>query len=112
MEKELYILWTNDNPITTEKMVLMYGHNALIKDWWEKVTVIVWGATAVLAAENKEVRVKIKEMLADGVRFVACKACADGLEVSERLEEIGIEVFYTGEFLTDILQNNKKLLTV
>ncbi len=112
MKNELFILWTNDNLITTEKMVFMYGHNGLKKGWWDQVTVIVWGATSVLAAENTNVQAKIKEMIADGVKFLACKACADSLGVSDALASLGIEVFYTGETLTQILKEKKNLLTV
>ena len=36
----LYVLWTNGNPITAEKMIFMYTINSLIKGWWEKVTLI------------------------------------------------------------------------
>lgn len=60
---DLYILWTNDNPITAEKMVFMYGMNSMIRGWWEKVTIIVWGATAPLVAENMDIRKKINPTL-------------------------------------------------
>jgi hypothetical protein len=112
MKDELYILWTNENMITTEKMVLLYGHNAKRKGWWDEVTIIVWGAPSKLAAENSNVQEKIKEMISDGVRFIACKSCADSLGVSEALASLGIEVFYTGETLTQILKDKKHLLTV
>ena len=53
--KHLYVLWTNDNPITAEKMVFMYTINSLIHGWWEKVTLIVWGATTKLVNENANI---------------------------------------------------------
>jgi len=46
---------TNDNPITAEKMVFMYTINSLIHGWWEKVTLIVWGATTKLVNENANI---------------------------------------------------------
>ena len=45
-KSHLFILWTNCNPITAEKMVFMYSSNPLLKGWWEHVTLIVWGAPA------------------------------------------------------------------
>ena len=108
----LYILWTNGDPITSEKMVFMYGINALRKKWWGKVTLIVWGAPSVLATESGAIQEKIREALEEGVYLTACKACADQLGVSEKLAELGIEVQYTGELLTRILQNGEKLLTL
>ncbi len=110
--KHLYVLWTNDNPITAEKMVFMYTINSLIHGWWEKVTLIVWGATTKLVSENKEIQKQIKEALKAGVHVTACKACADQLGVSADLENLGVEVIYWGVPLTDILKNEEKLLTV
>ena len=46
----LYIMWTTGDPVTAEKMVFMYGGNSLRNGWWEEVTIIIWGASAQLAA--------------------------------------------------------------
>jgi hypothetical protein len=113
MEKShLYILWTNDNPITSEKMVFMYGINSILQDWWEKVTIIIWGATVQLTCENEEIQGKIKEALKVGVHITACKACADQLGLTEELESQGIEVIYWGKPLTDILKSEETLITI
>ena len=109
---DLYILWTNDNPITAEKMVFMYGMNSMIRGWWEKVTIIIWGATAPLIVENTDIQKKVGEAREKGVLFIACKACADQLGVTENLEKFGITVDYTGELLTNILKSREALLTV
>jgi len=112
MNKHLYVLWTNDNLITAEKMVFMYTINSLIHGWWEKVTLIVWGATAKLVSENTDIQEKIKQAVKAGVHITACKACADQLGVTEDLEKLGIEVKYWGVPLTEILTNDEKLLTI
>jgi hypothetical protein len=111
-KKYLYVLWTNDNPMTAEKMVFMYAINSLVHGWWEKVTLIVWGATTKLVSENAEIQKKIKEALEAGVHITACKACADQLGVTHDLEKLGIEVIYWGVPLTDILKNDETLLTI
>lgn len=108
----LYVLWTNDNPITAEKMVFMYTINALIHGWWEKVTLIVWGATAKLVSEDAGIQENIKEALEAGVHITACKACADELGVTETLENMRIEVKYWGLPFTEVLKNNEKLITI
>jgi len=114
MEKvnKLYILWTNGDPITSKKMVNMYAKNSLIHGWWEEVTLIVWGKPAQLIAENEEIKKLIKENIEAGVKMTACKACADQLGVSEKLEELGIELRYWGEPLTKVLKNDEKLITI
>jgi len=108
----LYVLWTNDNLITAEKMVFMYTINALIHGWWEKVTLIVWGAPAKLVSEHADIQNKIKEALEAGVHVTACKACADQLGVTETLKQLGIEVKYWGMPLTEILKNGEHLVTI
>ena len=113
MEKtHLYVLWTNDNAITAEKMVFMYTINSLKRGWWEKVTLIIWGATAQLVGEDVTIQAKIKEALDAGVHITACKACADQLGVTETLEKLHIEVKYWGIPLTEVLKNNEHLLTI
>jgi hypothetical protein len=110
--KKLYILWTNADLITSEKMVMMYGINSKINNWWDDITIIIWGATVKLAAENAVLQEKIRQALHVGVNVSACKACADQLGVSGALEELGVEVKYWGGDLTEILKENEKLLTI
>jgi hypothetical protein len=111
-KKNLYVLWTNDNTITAEKMVFMYTINSLLHGWWEKVTLIIWGAPAKLVSENADIQEKIREAGEAGVHLTACKACADQLGVTEALESQGIEVKYWGLPLTEVLQNNEYLITI
>lgn len=111
-ENKLNILWTNDNVITAEKMVFMYGINAKKKGWWNEVTIILWGATVKLVAENERIQNLIKEAQDAGVHISACKGCADQLGVSSTLEDLDIEVMYWGEPLTEILKTDGKLLTI
>jgi hypothetical protein len=111
-QDHLYILWTNADPITADKMVFMYGLNSLKKGWWEKVTLIIWGATTKLSAENTEIQKRLSELQSEGVKLSACKACADQLEVTAILENMGVEVIYWGEPLTDLIKTGQKLLTI
>jgi len=108
----LYVLWTNDNPITAEKMVFMYAVNSLVHGWWEKVTLIIWGAPTKLVSEDETIREMVKNALEVGVHVTACKACADQLGVTENLEKLNIEVKYWGVPLTELLKSDEKLLTV
>jgi hypothetical protein len=109
---KLYILWTNADILTSEKMVMMYARNSVLNHWWDEITIIIWGATAKLVAENLLMQENIKMALHAGVHISACKACAEQLGVAEKLAELGIEVIYWGKGLTDILQGNERLITV
>ena len=108
----LYVLWTNDNLITAEKMVFRYAVNSLNRGWWEKVTLIVWGASTKLVSEDDNIQKMVKEALEAGVHITACKACADELGATETLEKLKIEVKYWGMPLTEVLINGEKLLTI
>ncbi len=110
--EHLYILWTNADILTSDKMVMMYATNAMLSKWWEAVTVIIWGATAKLVAENEQIQTRILLAQQAGVKFSACKACTDQLGTSEKLTDLGIEVVYWGVSLTEILKSGKKLITI
>ena len=102
--EHLYVLWTNDNPITAEKMVFMYTFNAKKYEWWDDITLLVWGPSAKLLTEDKELQDYVKAMLDSGINVLACKGCADIYEISDELEQIGVTVRYTGKDLTDFIK--------
>ena len=108
----LHILWTNADLDTSLGMVMMYATNSRSHGWWENVTVIIWGATAKLAAENAHIQEAIRVAMNVGVKFTACVACARQLGVVEALEAQGIEVTRWGEPLTKLLKSNETLLTI
>jgi len=108
----LHILWTNGDELTFDKMVAMYSRNAMLHRWWEEITLVIWGSPAKLAAESELVAQRIGELIQVGVKVSACKACTDALGVSERLSEMGVEIKYWGEGLTEILKEGKHLLTI
>lgn len=109
---KLYILWTNADEITSEHMVMMYAKNALLKKWWEEVTVIIWGKPQLLICENEHIRNLVLEAREAGVHFSACIACAKNLGTKEKLDSYGFEIIPWGPPLTDILKSGDKLLTV
>lgn len=111
-KKHLYILWTNDNVITAEKMVFMYAMNSLKFGWWEQVTLVIWGATAQLVSENPDIQSLLKGALERGIYVTACKACTDELGVTASLEALGVDVDYLGIALTNVLKSDEVLLTI
>lgn len=109
---KLYILWTTSEVETFDEMIFMYAFNAKKYGWWDEITVVIWGASARLAGEDELVQLKIKEMVEGGVKVEACKACADDLGVSAKLESLGVEVKYWGQPLTRVLKSGAKLITI
>ncbi|NOY08655.1 MAG: DsrE family protein [Spirochaetes bacterium] len=109
--KKLVVLWTGGDRDAALTMVFMYTLNAKLKNWWNKVTLIVWGPSAELLSKDKELKDYIKKMKDAGVTIEACRACADIFGVSKELEEIGIDVKYMGETLTEYLKGDEKVIT-
>ena len=109
---KLYILWTSSEAETFDEMVFMYALNAKKNGWWEEITVVIWGASARLAGEDEVVQLKIQELIKGGVKVEACKACAEDIGVSDKLEEIGVVVKYWGQPLTKVLKSDAKLITI
>ena len=111
-DRHLHILWTNGDPATSENMVMVYARNAMLNEWWDKVTVIIWGAPQKLALENEAVRMKMDLARQAGVEFTACISCAINQGTLEGLEADGIEVIRWGEKLSLLMQNGKHVLTI
>ena len=104
-EKEkLVVVWTSGDKEVATKMVFMYTFNAKKNNWWKDITLLVWGPSAKLLSEDKELQDYVKEMLDVGVNVLACKGCADQYEVSDDLEKLGITVKYTGVDLTNFIK--------
>lgn len=109
---KLTILWTNADPVTAELMVFMYAGASLERGWWDHVTLIVWGATAKLVAEDKDIQTKLLKLKENGVEVQFCIACATELGVVDTIENLGFELLPMGTPLTEILKNKESLLTI
>ena len=107
----LLIVWTSGDPDVAHKMVFMYAFNAQKNGWWEQVTLLVWGPSAKLSSEDKDIQASLKRMQDQGVELLACKGCADQYGVSTKLEDLGIEVKYTGTYLTEFIKSGRKVIT-
>ena len=108
---ELLVVWTSQDREVAANMVFMYTANAKKHGWWNEVTLLVWGPSQRLLTQDRELQNELAEMVQLGVRIVACKACAERYAVSEELEEMGVEVFYTGQFLTDWIASPGRVVT-
>jgi hypothetical protein len=93
----LVIVWTSDDPYTAERMVLMYAHASKTAGWFEEVTLIIWGPSAKMVAENIKIQEKLKAMQDDGVEIRACIVCANMYEVTEDLKAMGFDVQGNGK---------------
>jgi len=81
-ENSLLILWTQESKEVAEKMVFMYALNSKKENWWQEVTLLLWGPSSKLTAQDKEISKQIEELISTGVRVIACKQCADSYGIA------------------------------
>ena len=93
-------------------MQMMYAAKSLLYSCWDAVTVILWGATVKLAADNEVIQEEIKVAQNVGVRFSACATCVRLYGVEGKFGELGIAVEPWVEPLSAIIQSGEALLTV
>ncbi len=110
-DRHLHIIWTNGDPMTSENMVMMYAKNSMLNGWWDKVTVVLWGAPQKLIFENEAVHTEMEFARDAGVKFSACSSCANNLGLAEALQKEGVEVIRWGQKLTLLMQNGKHVLS-
>ncbi|KAF2955293.1 DsrE family protein [Marinitoga sp. 38H-ov] len=107
---KLAVLWTTENEETFSKMIFPYVYNSKKKGWFDEVVLIIWGPSQLKAIEKFSD--DIKKLIDINVIVEACKWCSDQYNISNELEELGINVRYTGEPLTHYLKNNYKVLSI
>lgn len=108
---ELAVIWSSSNPDVAKTTVFMYTLNAKCREWWDEVHLIVWGPSAKLLSEDETLQEKVKEMISAGVHVTACRENSDFYDVSDELSDIGVDVKYMGEPVTEMLKNGCKLIT-
>lgn len=107
----LAVLWTSGDREVALNVAFMYTANAKRLGWFDEVQLIVWGPSSKLLSQDTELQAYVARMQESGVQVVACRACADAYGVAGALEEMGIEVKYMGEPLTEMLKGDWEVLT-
>lgn len=108
---KLVVVWTSDDPYVAERVALMYTHAAKTAGWFSEVTLIIWGPSAKLTAENLKIQEELKAMQKDGVVIEACIVCANAYGIADDLKKLGFDVKGMGKPLTDYLKSGAKVLT-
>ncbi len=90
--------------MVAERVALMYTGVAKQYKLFDEVSVIIWGPSAKLVAENKDIQAKVKEMMGLGIKVNACVTCANLYGVTDQLKALGINVDIMGMPLTSALK--------
>jgi len=111
VSNKLLIVWSSGEREVATKLILLYGSVMLERQYWDEATIMLWGPSAKLLAEDEELQERVKVVQKSGVRFNACVVCTDDYGVSQQLQEMDIELIHTGEMLTEALQSDTKVIT-
>jgi len=106
MKNKLLIVWSSGEIEVAKKLVLLYGSVMLERKYWDEATIMIWGPSAKLLAENISLQEQFKIVRDSGVTFNACVVCTEEYGVSDTLKDLGVELIHTGEMLTESLQND------
>lgn len=110
--EKLTVLWTSGDREVALKMLFMYTINGKAKGWWNDITIIIWGPSAMLLSKDKGLQEQVKKAMHVGITFEACRACADLYGVIAELEELNIDVKFMGEPLTQRIKDKVNLITL
>lgn len=111
MKNKLLIVWSSADEEVAKKLILLYGSVMLPRGYWDEATIMVWGPSAKLLAENNELQERVKVVMSTGVKFNVCVVCSDDYGVTQTLRELGVEPIHTGEMLSNALQSDYKVIT-
>ncbi|MCX6250264.1 MAG: DsrE family protein [Bacteroidetes bacterium] len=109
--KKLNVLWTTGEKDVALRMIFVYLLNAKSIGWWDDITLIIWGPSAKLVAENRLIQKELDYLLQSGINVQACEGCTEAYGVTDEIRALGIPVRYMGETLTEILTGDEKLIT-
>ena len=108
---QLCVVWSSGDPGVAKKVCFMYTHNAKRAGWFGVVHLVVWGPSAKLLSENRELQNEVRAMQKTGVVVEACVTCANNYGVAGSLRSLNIDVKPMGVPLSDRLKGSWKVLT-
>jgi len=105
MMKKLLVVWKSDNDIDIHNFIVPYVYNSKINAWFSDIELLIWGVSQHKVTEEPSIQEKVKNLIKNGVKVYACKFCADNVGATELLESLGVNVMYTGVFLSDKMKD-------
>ncbi|MBT8343411.1 MAG: DsrE family protein [Sulfurovum sp.] len=108
---KLLIVWSTAEIEVAKKMVLLYSSVMLPRGYWDQAHLMIWGPSAKLLGENKELQAMVATIKETGVELSCCVVCSDEYGVTGKLASLGIDMIHTGEILTDALKKDWKVIT-
>jgi hypothetical protein len=107
----IVVVWTSGERDVALEVAFPYTLNSKVRNWWEDVTLVVWGPSTQLVCHDLEIQAYLEKIKEAGITIECCKACADRYGLSEKVQSLGIHVKYMGEPTTKYLKEGRHILT-
>ena len=111
MATKLFVLLSSGDREVALEVGLQYPLNAAKQNWMDEVKLIIFGPSEKIAAYDAEVQGRIKGLQEAGIEVMACKWCADKMNITSLLEGAGIKVVYVGSVISQLLRDGWASLT-
>ena len=89
---------------------LLYSLRAVKNQWMDNVKVVFWGPAektiSSLPTDSEQIKL-LKDIQAMGGKSAAiwaCKACSDRYGITQKMLDLGFEVFHTGEAVSYLMK--------
>ncbi len=102
---KVLVVWKSNNNIDIHNFVIPYCYNAVMHKWFDGVELLIWGASQEKVMEDTVIQQRVANLVKNNVTVYACKMCSDNVGASEVLKELGVNVRYTGDLLSDRLKD-------
>ena len=111
--KKLLVVWKTDNEIDIHNFVIPYVYNSKKHEWFSEVNLLIWGASQEKIVKDTVIQQRVKNLVKNEVKVYACKMCADNIGATDLLNSLGVNVMYSGAYLSDNLKNpDVEVLTI
>ena len=111
MATKLFVLLASGDRGVALEVGLFYPLTVAKEKWMDEVKVIIFGPSEKLAAYDSKVQKRLKRLQEAGIEVMACKYCADRMNITSKLEEAGIKVVYVSSIMAQMIKEGWASLT-
>ena len=104
---KVLVVWKSNNDIDIHNFVIPYCYNAVVQEWFDEVELLIWGASQEKVMNDTIIQQRVANLIKNKVKVYARKMCSDNVGATDTLKELGINVRYTGDLLTDRLKDSE-----
>ena len=104
---KVLVVWKSNNDIDIHNFVIPYSYNAVMHEWFDEVELLIWGASQEKVINDTIIQQEVSNLIKNEIKVYACKMCSDKIGATDILKEIGVNVRYTGDLLSDRLKDKE-----